>query len=256
MNDMIRRLRPLVLWLISKHVSRWQPWYADVESACMEALWDAVRSWTPGGAASLRVWVRRRVAGAVIDALRRFGPQRRAQRSLFTDVRDELTQANGGIPPTKTEVFAIGKERTQSAAYGHNAFTPPRPVLMRDIAARWPEDVDVEALIVGGDIDGDGVDARDFVDWLLGQLPEREETALRMYWLEGAYMREIGEALGCSESRISQILGGAMDALRRIAASCGLQIDDDLTAKSVCAALWQRSTTWEGPKLLVTEYGR
>jgi len=45
-------------------------------------------------------------------------------------------------------------------------------------------------------------------------LPEKERLAVTLYYSEDLNLREIGEALGLTESRISQILSQAMLRLR------------------------------------------
>lgn len=48
----------------------------------------------------------------------------------------------------------------------------------------------------------------------IGRLPEREKLVMALYYQEELNLREIGEVLGVSESRVSQIHGQAMSRLR------------------------------------------
>ena len=48
----------------------------------------------------------------------------------------------------------------------------------------------------------------------IGRLPEREKMMMALYYQEGLNLREIGEVMGVSESRVSQIHGQAMLRLR------------------------------------------
>lgn len=59
------------------------------------------------------------------------------------------------------------------------------------------------------------VDSRDFVDRVLAQLPERERFCLTMYTHGELNQRELGEILGVSESRVSQIIRQAGDRIRK-----------------------------------------
>jgi RNA polymerase sigma factor for flagellar operon FliA len=45
-------------------------------------------------------------------------------------------------------------------------------------------------------------------------LPEKERLAVTLYYSEDLNLKEIGEALGLTESRISQLLSQAMVRLR------------------------------------------
>ncbi len=50
----------------------------------------------------------------------------------------------------------------------------------------------------------------------LKELPERERQMLSLYYYEGLTLKEIGEVLGVSESRVSQIHGKGLSMLRTI----------------------------------------
>lgn len=54
----------------------------------------------------------------------------------------------------------------------------------------------------------------------IDELPEREKTVMSLYYVEELNLKEIGEVLGVSESRISQILSAVVKKLR-----VNLQID-------------------------------
>ena len=51
-------------------------------------------------------------------------------------------------------------------------------------------------------------------------LPERERLVMSLYYVEELNLKEIGEVLGVSESRVSQILSAVVKKLRQ-----NLQID-------------------------------
>ena len=48
----------------------------------------------------------------------------------------------------------------------------------------------------------------------IGRLPEREQMVLSLYYEQELNLKEIGEVLGVSESRVCQIHGQAMIRLR------------------------------------------
>jgi RNA polymerase sigma factor for flagellar operon FliA len=49
----------------------------------------------------------------------------------------------------------------------------------------------------------------------IDQLPERERMVMSLYYVEELNLKEIGEVLGVSESRISQILSAVVKKLRQ-----------------------------------------
>jgi RNA polymerase sigma factor for flagellar operon FliA len=48
----------------------------------------------------------------------------------------------------------------------------------------------------------------------IGKLPEREQLVMQLYYVEELNLKEIGEVLEVSESRISQILSSVVKKLR------------------------------------------
>jgi RNA polymerase sigma factor for flagellar operon FliA len=55
----------------------------------------------------------------------------------------------------------------------------------------------------------------DAVVQAIDQLPERERMVMSLYYVEELNLKEIGEVLGVSESRISQILSAVVKKLRQ-----------------------------------------
>jgi RNA polymerase sigma factor for flagellar operon FliA len=53
----------------------------------------------------------------------------------------------------------------------------------------------------------------------LAQLPPRERRILSLYYFQEATMRQIGDAIGVNESRVSQLHARAIDRLRKILAA-------------------------------------
>jgi RNA polymerase sigma factor for flagellar operon FliA len=54
----------------------------------------------------------------------------------------------------------------------------------------------------------------DAVTNAISQLPEREQLVMQLYYVEELNLKEIGEVLEVSESRISQILSSVVKKLR------------------------------------------
>jgi RNA polymerase sigma factor for flagellar operon FliA len=62
------------------------------------------------------------------------------------------------------------------------------------------------------------VEEAEFMDAVvqaIDQLPERERMVMSLYYVEELNLKEIGEVLGVSESRISQILSAVVKKLRQ-----------------------------------------
>jgi RNA polymerase sigma factor for flagellar operon FliA len=51
----------------------------------------------------------------------------------------------------------------------------------------------------------DSADMKDRLGGAIARLPEREKLVVALYYYEGLTLREIGEVLGVTESRVSQL---------------------------------------------------
>jgi len=54
----------------------------------------------------------------------------------------------------------------------------------------------------------------DAVTAAIENLPEREQLVMQLYYVEEMNLKEIGEVLGVSESRVSQILSAVVKKIR------------------------------------------
>jgi RNA polymerase sigma factor for flagellar operon FliA len=59
-----------------------------------------------------------------------------------------------------------------------------------------------------------GLEREDLRKWLTEGLARRDRLIVVLYYYEQITMKEIGRALGCSESRVSQRLDSILDCLR------------------------------------------
>jgi RNA polymerase sigma factor for flagellar operon FliA len=121
----------------------------------------------------------------------------------------ELAAALG---TTEVAVFElIRAARTVAMLSLDDGTSSPEALLVRDILpcphTVDPSDAAAEAELI------DAVAVR------IGVLPEAERRVITMYYREGLLLREIGEVLGVTESRVSQIHSRALarlqDMLRR-----------------------------------------
>jgi hypothetical protein len=68
----------------------------------------------------------------------------------------------------------------------------------------------------------DATDMKDRVADAIARLPEREKLVVALYYYENLTLREIGEVLGVTESRVSQLhtkavcASGRVDGRRRL----------------------------------------
>ncbi len=188
----------------------------DMIQAGMLGLLDAARRYDTGQGASFETYATLRIRGAMIDELRRndWAPKsvHRKARNLSAavqvvenrtgrDARDEEIMAEMGI--SSEEYHKILRDSCNSKIFNFD-----------DLGT----DTDPLSMIAGGSANPlDELEDERFRRRLteaIASLPERERMVLSMYYDKELNLREIGQILGVSESRISQILSRSYARLR------------------------------------------
>jgi RNA polymerase sigma factor for flagellar operon FliA len=153
------------------------------------------RDWAPRSVREKR----RRVSAAVAEVEQRLG---RAARE------PEIAKALGIDLPT------FWRWRRDIDSVTLEAFDRPKETGSHDALAR--ADIPAGRDAPGADHDLAQAEQRDAVRDALGALPEKERAVLSLYYYEELTLRQIGEVLHLSESRISQIRSAALQRLRSI----------------------------------------
>jgi len=188
----------------------------DMIQAGMLGLLDAARRYDTAQGASFETYATLRIRGAMIDELRRndWTPKsvHRKARTLSAavqavenrtgrDARDEEIMAEMGV--SSEEYHKILQDACNSKIFNFD-----------DLGT----DQDPLSIIAG-----DGANPLDELEEdrfrrrlaeAIASLPERERMVLSMYYDKDLNLREIGQILGVSESRISQILSRSYARLR------------------------------------------
>ena len=189
----------------------------DLIQAGMLGLLDASRNYDAEQGASFETYASIRSRGAMIDEIRRGDWVPRSVHRRFRDATAAIRdiEQRTGRAATSPEVAA--------------ALSMPLPEYHRllEDAARGQvmsldshvEDHNGEAKLenVGSDTPERLLVQEQFRQALggaIGALPEREQLVLSLYYEQELNLREIGAALGVSESRVCQIHGQAMLRLR------------------------------------------
>ena len=160
-----------------------------------------------------------RIRGAMYDALRTqdtFSRRRRQLAKRIENARDEASK-NLGRPPTPQEV--ANRMECTLAQY-HQAMDKTQPINHTSI-----DDVDhggrplVETLAdPTGTHAANGIASREIRQLLgraVGELPERQQECILMYYGKDLSLSEIAAVYGVSVSRVSQILKEARGRLRK-----------------------------------------
>lgn len=185
----------------------------DLMQAGVVGLLEAARNYDPAQGASFETYAGIRIRGAMLDELRRTDWTPRSVHRNTRRVSEAIraVENRAGRPARDHEVAA---ELEMDMDTYHQ--------LLRDTAAS--KVASVEDVFVAGEeqIAGDGEPYQELHQDLFKQalvdiidgLPERERLVMSLYYEEDLNLREIGEILGVSESRVCQIHGQALARIR------------------------------------------
>ncbi len=218
-DDIVERHGELVR-RIAHHLAARLPSSVEVDDliqAGMLGLIDAARNFQADQGAAFETYASIRIRGAMIDEIRRGDWVPRSVHRRYRDVvaaTREVEQATGRAASAQEVAGALGvsldeyHRMLEDAARGQ--------LISLDSHA---EEHDGEPRLAS---QGAATPAREFehdafrhaLGGAIGDLPEREQLVLSLYYEQEMNLREIGAVLSISESRVCQIHGQAMLRLR------------------------------------------
>ena len=193
----------------------------DLEGAAIEGLLQALDSYDPGRGVLFATHAYRRVRGAVVDAVRSVDVLSSAKRKRMGEAQraaNALRQTLGREPADDEVAAAVGVSVADyhallSEAQLRYTLSLDRPASSDDGAAPLGDLVaDADAGAGFDAVEDDSLRAQ--LAREIPRLPERQRTILALYYVEDLTLREVGEVVGVSDARISQILGQTMLTLR------------------------------------------
>ena len=182
----------------------------------MLGLIAAADGWDASRGLQFSTYAYPRIRGAILDELRRLDFLPRGRRERVRELEravHELEQTHGG-PPAPEEIAAkletsldevdeiLGTART-AVSVSLEEGTSPLGAMLTDPECEEPVDSlewrEMKALLVDA----------------IQRLPEQEMTVITLYYGEELLLKEIGEVLDVTESRVSQIHSRALYRLNR-----------------------------------------
>lgn len=178
----------------------------DLCQAGMLGLLEAASKYDPGRGASFETYAGIRIKGAMLDEIRRgdWVPRsvhrnvralaaaiRKVESAESGDASDKAIAAELGV--TLEAYYQLLKDASGSKLFSFEDLPGEEAAAFEDPESVGPFDEVVQ---------------RNFQQALgeaIGTLPEREQLVLSLYYDDELNLREIGEVLGVTESRISQI---------------------------------------------------
>ena len=194
----------------------------DLVSAGVFGLMNAIDKFDPSQGFKFETYAVPRIRGAILDGLRALDWVPRSVRSRSRSVQDAISQLEHelGRTPTDEEIASelqISVEELEKwlADIAAGAVGPLDHVAMDNAPAEADAHLQPGRAMEEGEL-------RDAMRAEISRLPEREQAILILYYEDGLTLAEIGDALGVTESRVSQIHTKAVLQLRSRLAAAGM----------------------------------
>jgi len=195
----------------------------ELISAGSIGLWDAIKKYDPSKETSFKTYAEFRIKGAMLDELRSRDWMSRGMRRKNNElaaVQEELERRLGRQPEHEEVASALGMELEE---YFH---------LAQELNGAHVMELDAQFVGCHDDDEGNALEMladenaispveaielaeiKRILEEAIANLSEKERLVLALYYEEGLTLKEIGEVMGYTESRISQIRTKAIVRLR------------------------------------------
>jgi RNA polymerase sigma factor for flagellar operon FliA len=215
---------PLVKYLVSRIVPQLPPHLdpQDLISAATVGLINATDRFDPDRGVLFKTFAEQHVRGAIIDELRSYDVLSRSMREKYKRLERQVVSLEHqfGRHPTSEEV---AESLNISLAEYYATLDDVHVFTFISIDDSW-EDAEGSSLSLAEVLsESEARSPQQHVIMMqlaealgveIENLPEKERLAVTLYYSEDLNLKEIGEALGLTESRISQLLSQAMVRLR------------------------------------------
>jgi RNA polymerase sigma factor for flagellar operon FliA len=216
-EDLVKQHAPLVKRL-AHHLAGRLPDSVQIDDliqAGMLGLLEAARRFRADAGARFETYATTRIRGAMVDALRPSDWTPRSVSRRARELAEAVQRVEHRLGRAATDAEIMAELGLDADAY-HQA--------TRDVAASRV--LSLDELAEAGGANGEPADPatpeaaadrgglRALLAKAIRGLPEREQQVLALYYDEELNLREIGQVLGVSESRVCQIHGQALARLR------------------------------------------
>ncbi|MBK8099288.1 MAG: FliA/WhiG family RNA polymerase sigma factor [Planctomycetes bacterium] len=192
----------------------------DLASAGTFGLMDAINGFDLTRGIKFKTYCTTRIRGSILDELRSQDWVPRLVRLKAHKLERALRQLEGelGRSPNQAELaHALGL--TLEDLQAHEAEANAKTIF--SLSEKWDDGDDekemekVEILADKKCVDPlDTIQQRDALEMITGNLTRKERLIILMYYYEGLTMREIGEIMELTESRVCQIHSNVMARLK------------------------------------------
>jgi RNA polymerase sigma factor for flagellar operon FliA len=193
----------------------------DITSYGVEGLIDAIEKYTPDKGARFETYALMRIRGAIIDKIRSQDWIPRSTRKKIKEIKtiaERMKQALGrpatmaelsnAVGMEKEKIEALLAEEIQIGSIYEKRGTSEESVEIIDTIQDENSQNPLEQLV--------DKDAKKELQMALKRLPERERMIMVLYYHENMTLKEIGDAINVSESRVCQLHAQAIMKLKNI----------------------------------------
>jgi len=224
-NELIERHYPLVRY-IAERLLQTLPKSIELDdliSAGQFGLMDAIRGFDPDRGIKFKTYCSTRIRGSILDQLRSQDWVPRLVRIKWGRIERALQQLTGefGREPTHAELAKVlGMSHDELSEELGQA----QAKAMFSLSEKWDDDEDGSVEKVEILKDDDSIDPvhelnrRDLMKYITRALTHKERFIIEQYYQYGHTMREIGEMLALTESRVCQIHSNVMGRLKGLLA--------------------------------------
>jgi RNA polymerase sigma factor for flagellar operon FliA len=221
-NILIERHYPLVRYIAERLLQTLPKSIEldDLVSAGLFGLMDAIRGFDQSRGIKFKTYCSTRIRGSILDQLRSQDWVPRLVRLKASKIERALQRLMGeyGREPTHAELArALQMEHGELAA----EIEQSRAKTMFSLSEKWEDGEDdgslekVEVLVDRTAVDPvHELNRRDLMHFITKSLSDKEKFIIGMYYERGLTMREIGEILTLTESRVCQIHSNVMGRLK------------------------------------------
>ena len=195
--------------------------YEDITSYGVEGLIDAVEKFSPQKGAKFETYALMRIRGSIIDRIRAADWLPRTVRKKIKDIKQAIETLKQELDrnPTTSEIaeyMGLEKEKVEEILSQDTGVDS-----LDDKKGQGEESVEIIDTIEDKKSERpeeavEKKDAKRELEYALKKLPERERMLLVFYYHENMTLKEIGEAINVSESRVCQLHAQAIMKLRNI----------------------------------------
>ncbi len=193
----------------------------DITSYGVEGLISAIEKFTPDKGARFETYALMRIRGTIIDKIRSQDWIPRSTRRKIKEIKivgEHLKQRLGRAATTtelanamnmeKDKIEALLAEDTQVSSIYDKKGTAEESVELIDTIQDEQQQSPLERLVDN--------DVKQELQMALKRLPERERMIMVLYYHENMTLKEIGETINVSESRVCQLHAQAIMKLKNI----------------------------------------